>query len=168
MYSSSGVVKVTGAHKDENILVSFDVQDEVMDESNNDENFDEEGNFIGEEDEEDHPYVNRFIVEVKKGPRTLAFDCVAGEDVEIRSVQILGDNLSYGSDKTTEMYSGPSFPDLDDDLREAFYEYLRARKIDHDFSFFVRSYAHDKEQREYVNWLKSVGEFVGDSKPLLK
>jgi complement component 1 Q subcomponent-binding protein len=167
-FALAGSVKLTSTFKGENIVVSFDVQDEVLDESQN-ASFDEEGNFEGNEEggEDGEPYVNRFIVEVKQDSRTLAFDCTAGSDVEIRNVQILGDNMHFGADNTAELYSGPNFADLDDNLREAFYEYLQARKIDADFSFFVQSYAHDKEQREYINWLKSVGEFVG-SKPLLK
>jgi complement component 1 Q subcomponent-binding protein len=74
--------------------------------------------------------------------------------------------VKYESEATNELYSGPNFADLDDNLKDAFYEYLSERKIDADFSFFVAAYAHDKEQREYTQWLKSVGEFVG-SKPQL-
>jgi complement component 1 Q subcomponent-binding protein len=154
------VVKLTANHKDEKIHVTFDVQEEMQDDSPMDMD-DEE---MPAEEEGQVAY--RFVVNVAKNGQQLVFDCAAGAEVEIRNINIIPEGVKYESEATNELYSGPNFADLDDNLKDAFYEYLSERKIDADFSFFVAAYAHDKEQREYTQWLKSVGEFVG-SKPQL-
>ena len=38
--------------------------------------------------------------------------------------------------------------------------YLADRNIDEDMSFFILSYSENKEQREYMNWLKKFMMFV--------
>ena len=59
------------------------------------------------------------------------------------------------------LYSlGPRFDDLDDDLKEEFYNYLEERGIDNELSFFLVSQARFKEEKEYVHWLEKVGEFA--------
>ena len=57
---------------------------------------------------------------------------------------------------------GPRFYQLDDDLRLEFYTYLEERDIDQDFSYFVLTYSKQKEQKEYVNWLENLTEFVSN------
>lgn len=141
----------------------------MTDENQGDEQFDEAGNYIEREEEDggDGGVVHRFLVKIEKETGSLVFECSAGSDVEIRNVSILPKGVEYETDAANELYSGPNFADLDEGVREGFYKYLEDRKIDADFSFFVQSYAHNKEQREYVHWLQSVGDFVG-GKPLLK
>ena len=58
------------------------------------------------------------------------------------------------------IYIGPKFTELDDELRMEFQNYLEERNIDQDFSYFVLTYAKQKEQQEYVNWLEKLSEFV--------
>jgi hypothetical protein len=43
-----------------------------------------------------------------------------------------------------------------------FYTYLEERDIDQDFSYFVLAYSKQKEQKEYVNWLEKLTEFVSN------
>ena len=57
---------------------------------------------------------------------------------------------------------GPRFYQLDDDLRLEFHTYLEERDIDQDFSYFVYTYSKHKEQKEYVNWLEKLTEFVSN------
>jgi len=52
-------------------------------------------------------------------------------------------------------YSGPEFEDLDDKLQEAMDEYLAELGMCTEICDFVDAMAIDKEQREYVQWLKS-------------
>ena len=58
------------------------------------------------------------------------------------------------------MYGGPVFDQLEDTLKDAFYEFLGDRKIDNDLAFFVLAYSRDKEQREYMHWLSNVIRFA--------
>lgn len=39
--------------------------------------------------------------------------------------------------------------------------YLKERNIDDDLAAFICMYADQKEQTEYVNWLKELNKFVG-------
>jgi complement component 1 Q subcomponent-binding protein, mitochondrial len=59
-----------------------------------------------------------------------------------------------------EVYGGPTFDTLDEELQEAFYSYLEERGINDDFSYFLLSYGAQKEQREYQHWLKKLHEFT--------
>ncbi|KAJ6571030.1 regulatory protein suaprga1 [Mycena vulgaris] len=63
--------------------------------------------------------------------------------------------------KRRTLYVGPPFETLDSKLQEAFVEFLTERGIDDNLAAFVPEYAQWKEQREYVEWLESVGKFVG-------
>ncbi len=44
--------------------------------------------------------------------------------------------------------------------QEAFEDYLEKRGIDDDVAAFVSMYADAKEQRLYVQWMKSVRNFL--------
>eukprot|EP00448_Togula_jolla_P023208 CAMPEP_0170589792 /NCGR_PEP_ID=MMETSP0224-20130122/11529_1 /TAXON_ID=285029 /ORGANISM="Togula jolla, Strain CCCM 725" /LENGTH=242 /DNA_ID=CAMNT_0010913553 /DNA_START=51 /DNA_END=779 /DNA_ORIENTATION=+ len=56
-------------------------------------------------------------------------------------------------------YHGPEFEDLDDKLQEAFDEYLAELGMNSEICDFVDAMALDKEQREYVRWLKLASKF---------
>lgn len=45
--------------------------------------------------------------------------------------------------------------------QDEFVAYLKKRNIDDDLAAFICMYADQKEQTEYVNWLKEVAKFVG-------
>merc|ERR1711972_628955 len=57
-------------------------------------------------------------------------------------------------------YNGPEFEDLDDKLQEAFDEYLAELGMSSEVCDFVDAMAVDKEQREYVRWLKNCKTFL--------
>ena len=59
-----------------------------------------------------------------------------------------------------EGYGGPAFSDLDASLQEAFEAYLEERGVDAALAEYVVELSIDKEQREYVNWLKRTAAFV--------
>ncbi|KAJ6562590.1 mitochondrial glycoprotein [Mycena capillaripes] len=54
-----------------------------------------------------------------------------------------------------------SFETLDIALQEHFENFLHERGIDEELAAFVPEYAQWKEQREYLEWLKGVGSFIG-------
>lgn len=148
----SGVVTLTSKGGTELIEISFDCQDET-------EDFDMYDEQAGEEMEEEPPLGIKFTVSVqKKGTEDkMVFYCVAGENVSIDNVQYVPAGKSV-NDET--LYSGPIFDRLSDDLRESMLTFLEDRGIDDDMAFFVVAYAENKEQREYVNWLKKLMIFV--------
>jgi len=57
-------------------------------------------------------------------------------------------------------YNGPEFEDLDDKLQETFDEYLAEVGMSVEVCDFVDAMALDKEQREYIRWLKTAKAFV--------
>jgi hypothetical protein len=61
-------------------------------------------------------------------------------------------------------YSGPAFGDLDEKLQDAFSAFLGARGVDEAVAEYLVELSIDKEQREYVNWLKRTAAFVAPNK----
>ena len=53
------------------------------------------------------------------------------------------------------LYAGPPFGNLDEDLQILFERYLQERGIDTSLALFVPDYVDFKEQREYLSWLSS-------------
>jgi len=70
---------------------------------------------------------------------------------------VIGNVKSYASAEERDSvtaYNGPEFEDLDDKLQEAFDEYLGELGMNSEICDFVDAMASDKEQREYVRWLR--------------
>ena len=92
------------------------------------------------------------------------FDCVASEQLQVDAVQYISAKDSKKGDTAADvdstLYGGPAFDHLDENLQNAFLDYLEDRRVDEDLSFFVLAYARHKEQTEYVNWLHKVLEFA--------
>ena len=76
---------------------------------------------------------------------------------------VIGNVRSYSSaterDCTTA-YAGPDFEDLDDTVQENFDEFLASVGINDQLCDFIDHSAVDKEQREYIRWLKNVQEVL--------
>ncbi|KAL1892452.1 Mitochondrial acidic protein mam33 [Ceratocystis pirilliformis] len=58
------------------------------------------------------------------------------------------------------VYAGPSFETLDEELQDKAEAYLNERGIDNSLATFVGDYANWKEQIEYVNWMKNLAGFM--------
>ena len=52
------------------------------------------------------------------------------------------------------------FSELDPKLQEAFTAYLEERGVNAELGQFIMDYSEDKEQREYMTWLKGVHSFL--------
>ena len=85
------------------------------------------------------------------------FYCVAGQQISVVNAQYLP--IGKGVEDT-DIYHGPFFDKLSDDLKESMLSYLADRGIDEDMAFFIMAYSENKEQREYMNWLKKLMVFV--------
>jgi complement component 1 Q subcomponent-binding protein, mitochondrial len=63
-------------------------------------------------------------------------------------------------DADESRYNGPTYEDLDDNLKEDFENYLAERGIDATLGEYLLALSNDKEQREYMRWLQEVKAFV--------
>ncbi|KAG8624882.1 hypothetical protein KVT40_006633 [Elsinoe batatas] len=58
------------------------------------------------------------------------------------------------------LYTGPPFVELDENLQALFDEYLKERGINESMGVFIPNYIDQKETQEYVKWLENVKKFV--------
>lgn len=59
-----------------------------------------------------------------------------------------------------DLYMGPLFEELSQDLQATFTGFLEERGINAALATFLPDYIDYKEQKEYVRWLKDVNEFI--------
>jgi len=120
------------------------------------------------EEEQEPSFPARVNVTIEKpGKGALAVETVAQDGM------IVIDNVYYYTDashahaKTAEtahqrqeMYVGPPFGNLDEDLQVLLERYLDERGINTALAIFVPDYIDMKEQKEYLRWLSNVKSFV--------
>jgi complement component 1 Q subcomponent-binding protein len=127
---------------------------------------DEEG-ASAESGEPSYPLRCSLTIDKPSVPGALSIDAVCQEGV------FVVENVSYykeaklATDLTPEadwkrrgLYIGPQFETLDLTFQEEFEKFLQERGINESLAFFVLEYAHHKEQKEYVDWLGKVKNFV--------
>lgn len=160
-------VTLTRKYKDEDIKIVFncqnineDVADDYEEDAEGEEEQQEEEEEEEEEDdvEEESPLAIDFEVTVSKGANKLVAYCTAThDDIYFRNLRQVPVDVPNNS---TEVYEGPNLEDLDEKLLASIYSYFMKRGIDNDLSYFIVAYSSDKEQKEYVNWLHGVRDFV--------
>ncbi|TVY15668.1 Mitochondrial acidic protein MAM33 [Lachnellula arida] len=120
----------------------------------------------GEQQERSYPARLNIIIE-KAGKGALNVESVVQDGVH------MVDNVYYYADaafayaKTPEsiqgrqnIYSGPPFANLDENLQAMMERYLDERGINAALAVFVPDYIDMKEQKEYLRWLSNVKDFV--------
>jgi complement component 1 Q subcomponent-binding protein len=148
-------IKLTREFNGETIEVVFDCEDEEEPPLE-----DEEERVEDEEEEQSYEGTGsgiNFTVRIQKDDSAILFKCVA------TSTEIAIKNETFSEKPSLsvhETYSGPQFYQLDDDLQAAFYEYLRARSIDEDLSYFIVEHSQRREQKEYLRWLELLHSFT--------
>jgi len=98
----------------------------------------------------------------KKGKGTMQIETTAQDG------EIVIDNVYYFKDaaladaktaeldwKRKDLYEGPPFGNLDEDLQVLLERYLDERGVNTALALWVPEYIDFKEQREYLNWLSS-------------
>ena len=108
----------------------------------------------------------RVIIE-KPGQGALNIEAMASDG------GIIVENLYYYSDaslahvesadaahKAQDVYPGPPFGSLDEDLQILIERYLEERGVSQALAVFVPDYMDMKEQKEYTTWLNNVKKFV--------
>ncbi|KAH9626299.1 hypothetical protein KSS87_021868 [Heliosperma pusillum] len=86
----------------------------------------------------------------------MEFDCTAFPD----EIRINGLSLKNPETEDQLAYEGPDFFDLDDNLQKAFHKYLEIRGVKPSTTNFLHEYMIEKDNKEYVRWLKDVKNFV--------
>jgi len=121
----------------------------------------------GEEDQGVSFPASVHIVIEKAGKGALSVETVAQDG------QIVIDNVNYYTDasyahaksaekahESRDMYAGPPFGNLDEELQVLLERYLDERGINTALALFVPDYIDMKEQKEYLRWLSNVKSFV--------
>ncbi|GLT92598.1 hypothetical protein SLE2022_104290 [Rubroshorea leprosula] len=140
-------VCLTRKYQDEIINVNVDLPNALDQPEHDDED-------EGEESQTSVP----MVVSVSKGNGVcLEFGITASPD------QISIDSLSVKKPEASEdelAYEGPDYSDLDENLQKAFEKYLEIRGITTYTTNFMLSYMKDKDNREYLQWLRELKNFV--------
>ena len=127
----------------------------------------EEDGTEGEEDQEPSFPARLNIIIEKPAKGALAVEGV------VQDGMVVIDNVYYYTDaahahaKTADkvherqnLYVGPPFGNLDEDLQVLLERYLDERGINTALAIFVPDYIDMKEQKEYLRWLENVKGFV--------
>jgi len=153
-------LKLTRSMGDKDVILEWQL---VSPFGNDMGDFNEEGNPEGKE-EEDFPMESTdftITIQDKSGEKGLVYYCQTatgeGHRYMIGNVRSFASNAEKESDSS---YNGPDFEDLEDSLQESFDEFLAEAGINDEVCDFIDASAIDKEQREYMRWLKNVDSFI--------
>ncbi|KAK8485641.1 hypothetical protein V6N13_027134 [Hibiscus sabdariffa] len=149
-----GIQTVTLTREYEGELVKVDVH---MLDHGDEQGEGEDAEDDRDEDEQQAKTSIPLVVTVsKKDGTSLEFNCTAFAD------QISIDSLSFRSPNPEDelAYEGPDFLDLDENLQKGFHKYLEVRGIKPSTTNFLHGYMMNKDNREYINWLKNLKKFV--------
>ncbi|XP_042491494.1 uncharacterized protein At2g39795, mitochondrial-like, partial [Macadamia integrifolia] len=98
------------------------------------------------------------IVDVSKGEGcdVLEFVCSAWPDsLEIQKIFML-----RRGGMPARPYVGPDFKDLDDELQNAYHEFLEERGLNDELAVFLHEYMVNKDKTELVRWLGNIKSFI--------
>lgn len=123
----------------------------------------------GQSEDEDQSFPARINIIIEKGSQkgAMAVEAIAEDGV------IVVDNVYYYKDaalahaetaqtahQRQDLYVGPPFGNLDEDLQVLLERFLDERGINTALAIFVPDYIDMKEQKEYLGWLENVKSFV--------
>jgi len=99
----------------------------------------------------------------RPGKGVIEIDAVAQDGLMvIENVNFVKDKklLENGNVELANTYTGPAYGNLDEDLQVLFEKYLDERGINTTMALFVPEYIDFKENKEYINWLTGLKNFV--------
>ncbi|KAL9114728.1 MAG: hypothetical protein Q9227_001406 [Pyrenula ochraceoflavens] len=113
-------------------------------------------------------FATRVSVTIKKpGKGAIQLECIASDGyIELdnvyhfRSSEMADASTAEKDFSRQNIYAGPPFANLDEDLQIMFERYISERGIDERLAQFIPDYTEFKEQKEYVQWLDGVKSFV--------
>jgi complement component 1 Q subcomponent-binding protein len=134
--------------KDKKVQISFHCQDAVEEVEDEEE--------VNETEEEVVAPVH-FTVTVSKAGKSLVLECLS----DFGQVKVVGVQTSSSDVEDSNLYQGPDFLELDENVQEAFAVYLEEElSVDNDVAAFIAMYSDYKEQMQYVQFLKDVQAIV--------
>jgi complement component 1 Q subcomponent-binding protein len=118
--------------------------------------------------EEDQSYPARLNIVIEKpGRGALAVESVVQDGMVVidniyhyPTAELAHAKTAEANHKRQDLYVGPPFGNLDEDLQIMFERYLDERGINSVLALFVPEYIDMKEQKEYMKWLENVKGFV--------
>ncbi|EHL00866.1 putative Mitochondrial acidic protein MAM33 [Glarea lozoyensis 74030] len=120
----------------------------------------------GAEGERSYPARLNIIIE-KPGKGALSVESIVQDGMHVIENVYYYADAAFAYAKTPEqihgrqdLYSGPPFANLDEDLQVLMERYLDERGINTALAIFVPDYIDMKEQKEYLRWLENVKGFV--------
>ncbi|CAD8064553.1 unnamed protein product [Paramecium primaurelia] len=104
------------------------------------------------------------LIETEKG-EAIAFECnTSNQTTFINYVQPVYDIQEYKKRskyrKFLRDYPGPEINKLDEQLKQSLYTYLESYGINQSLNALIEAYSIDKEQRLYMEFLKSMENFL--------
>lgn len=116
------------------------------------------------EDDEDDGMNQLFLhVDVSKSGQgqSLLFLCGLYPDaVGIHSISTRTKSEDSGFVMVPTKYNGPTFQDLDDNMKDAIHGYIEERGINESLFPFLQAWLYEKDHRKLMEWFKSVGTFI--------
>ncbi|KAF8397998.1 hypothetical protein HHK36_016924 [Tetracentron sinense] len=121
----------------------------------------------GDDDEEDD--INQLFlhVDVSKPGREKSLHFLCGlypDAMGIHSVSLRPKVQSSGFLVVPSQYSGPTFQDLKDRMRDALHTYIEVRGVNASLFPFLQAWLYVKDHRNLMGWFKTVGTFVNEHK----
>lgn len=123
----------------------------------------EAGEEEGEREPQDsHVYYTTIVVTKPGKPNQLVVEAFLGAvgGVEVRNVHFAPLDAELESLGHKDGYTGPTYDELDDELKASFEEYVTSLGIDFEFAAAVTQLADHKENQEYLAWLKNVNAYL--------
>lgn len=122
---------------------------------------DEEGAQDEDDSEQEPSFPSHCFITVERPNRgALQIQAVAQDGMMVienvhyyKDPSLVEPNSRELENKARNMYMGPPFGNLDEDLQLLFEKYLEERSINTTMALFVPEYIDFKEQREYLSWL---------------
>lgn len=143
-------IQLTRKYEDETITVQVEIPTVAPEQKEDDD--------ADDNDKDDSESSIPLVVNVFKGNGVcLEFGVTAfSDEVSIESLSIKKPDES----EDELVYEGPEFTDLDENLQKAFLKYLEIRGISPSTTNFLQEYMFNKDNKEYLVWLKNLKSFV--------
>jgi len=116
-----------------------------------------------EEEYNDSNFCDFTTYVVQTNGKAMAFECSSFDsEINVNFVSLVEDVEAHKHGPKLERPAGYSadFSVLDERLQTGFLEYLKGYGINEDVALFVEHYSQDKDQRQYMQWLKDVNQFI--------
>ncbi|KAK7276852.1 hypothetical protein RIF29_17998 [Crotalaria pallida] len=125
---------------------------------------------LASNDEEDDGAIHQLFIHVdvsKPGEKeSLMFLCALYEDaLGIHSVSMRPKLHHNAYLIIPSQYTGPTFEELDERMRDAFHSYIEERGVNESLFKFLQAWLYVKEQRNLLRWFKTTGLFIDGKEP---